>query len=389
MRDACPRTYTLKSAMPETVTRVRVFVASPGDVADERDALDAVAEDLSHTFADEGVTVEVKRWERDTYPAMGRPQALVNERVGAYDVFVGIMWKRFGTPTGEAASGTEEEFNLAYERWQETGRPPILFFFREEPFYPRTTREIEQFGKVQAFREELQGRGLIGTYDSVQDFERKVRRALDRAIRDVLADGGAQGDTAGGASGTSAAPPSPLAVPDGAGVDAEVRGPRFSDIPLPQRRQQASDLDKHRFIRDGFATIASYFEDAAEALRQSDPALDMELDRESSRAFRATAFEDGAARSGCRIWISDTMGAETIAYLAGGGLGGYSDNAMNDYVRVVETDDGLAFALSGMDTSTRSDEIVDAEGTARHFWTRFVRPLDDAGPSGGGQLRVW
>ena len=172
--------------MPALVPQVRVFVASPGDVAAERDAVDRAAEDVRHSL-DEAVDVRVLRWERDTYPAMGRPQRLVTEQVGAYDVFVGIMWKRFGTPTGEAGSGTEEEFNRAYERWRETGKPPILFFFREAPFYPRTGTETEQFARVQAFRQRLETSGLVGGYGSVEDFGRKVRRALGRGIRrDVL-----------------------------------------------------------------------------------------------------------------------------------------------------------------------------------------------------------
>jgi hypothetical protein len=32
------------------------------------------------------------------------------------------MWKRFGTATGIAASGTEEEFRLTYECWESFGR---------------------------------------------------------------------------------------------------------------------------------------------------------------------------------------------------------------------------------------------------------------------------
>ena len=101
--------------MPRTVTQIRVFVASPGDVPDERDALDEVVDDLRHSFDD--LDVRLLRWERDTYPAMGRPQGVVNDQVGEFDVFVGVMWKRFGTRTGEADSGTEEEFNRAFERW--------------------------------------------------------------------------------------------------------------------------------------------------------------------------------------------------------------------------------------------------------------------------------
>ncbi|MEM1041114.1 MAG: hypothetical protein AAGI91_00650 [Bacteroidota bacterium] len=361
--------------MPTQKTHVRIFAASPGDVTAERDALDEVAADLSHSL--DGVHVEVLRWERDTYPAMGRAQGLVFDQMGEdFDILVGIMWKRFGSPTGEAESGTEEEFDRAYARWQQTGQPPILFYFCERPFFPRTDREVEQFQKVQAFRQRLEGSGLIGTYEAVDDFKRKVRRALDATIRrDVLGKVPAQSTDA---SAEQTAPTLP---------DADTHEPvpsRFGDIPMPRRRARATDLDKHRFVRDGFSTIVSYFEDAGDRLRQSDPALDVDLETESSRAFRATVFENGQARSRCRIWISDSMGAEQIAYLEGGRGGGFSNNSMNDYVNVAETDGGLAFALSGMDFSTQPGQVVDAEGAARHFWTRFTRPLDDASRSPWG-----
>ena len=38
------------------------------------------------------------------------PQDVVNRQIGEYDLFVGILWNRMGTPTAVATSGTEEEF---------------------------------------------------------------------------------------------------------------------------------------------------------------------------------------------------------------------------------------------------------------------------------------
>lgn len=349
--------------MPKTVRQVRLFVASPGDVPDERDAVDAVADDLRHSLGAADLDVRVLRWERDTYPALGdRAQALVSQQLGIdeVDVFVGIMWKRFGQPTGEAGSGTEEEFNQALSRYQKTGRPPILFYFCERPFFPRSDEEMRQFEKVRAFRERVQGLGLVGTYTTPEDFTRKLRRALDRTIREVA-------ETDEGVAVSS--PPSDPAP------NAPAAPARFADIPLPDRRASTTDLDKRRFLRDGFATVVSYFEDAAEALRQSNPAFEVDIEQETSRAFRVAVFENGQSQSQCRIWISDTMG-DSIAYVEGSGLGSFSGSQMNDYGSPRETEEGLAFALSGMDFSTTVGQTTTAEGLARHFWTRFTRPLD-------------
>jgi hypothetical protein len=109
---------------------------------------------------------------------MGRPQEIVNTQIGEYDIFIGILWKRFGTPTGKAESGTEEEFQIAYERWLKTEAPRIMFYFKEEPYVIRSKPEVEQVSRVIAFKESLQKQGLIGNFASLQEFESKLRQHL-------------------------------------------------------------------------------------------------------------------------------------------------------------------------------------------------------------------
>ena len=72
------------------------------------------------------VLLELVRWETHVAPSLGSdPQDVVNRQIGEYDLFVGIMWKRMGTPTALATSGTEEEFNGAYELWQQNRTFPV------------------------------------------------------------------------------------------------------------------------------------------------------------------------------------------------------------------------------------------------------------------------
>src|SRR4051812_17899451 len=103
------------SAAPD---KIRVFVSSPGDVGAELERLDEVVKELNGEFtAREKVSVELRSWRTDAVPSAGRPQAVVTQWIGEYHIYVGVMWRRFGTPTGVAGSGTEEEFNLAYDSW--------------------------------------------------------------------------------------------------------------------------------------------------------------------------------------------------------------------------------------------------------------------------------
>ena len=53
----------------------------------------------------------------NAYPGFGTdPQGVVNEEIGDdYEIFIGPLWSRFGTPTPRAFSGTQEEFERVYE----------------------------------------------------------------------------------------------------------------------------------------------------------------------------------------------------------------------------------------------------------------------------------
>jgi hypothetical protein len=64
-----------------------------------------------------GFGLSVWRWETDSRPGLhlDGPQGLVDERmqIDEADIVIGIFWKRFGTPTGDADSGTEHELRRA------------------------------------------------------------------------------------------------------------------------------------------------------------------------------------------------------------------------------------------------------------------------------------
>src|ERR1035437_8012018 len=116
--------------------KIRVFVASPGDVAEERGRLTNVVGRLNEQLAEHlGVRLELKEW-RQVAPGMGRPEDVILDQlpVETWDVFIGLLWLRFGMPprrnrAGEDHdSGTEEEFRLAYCAQKESARPRSLSY---------------------------------------------------------------------------------------------------------------------------------------------------------------------------------------------------------------------------------------------------------------------
>jgi hypothetical protein len=168
-----------------SVNTVRVFIASPSDVAEERDITSLVVGEINRIFGNPfGVDLDAIRWETHAWPDVGEDaQDVINKQIGEFDVLVGVMWRRFGSPTKRAKSGTGEEFERAYELFRMHGRPKIMFYFRTTPFYTTDLKEIAEFRKVVEFRKALEKLGVLyWTYDTPLQFERNVREHLIRQI---------------------------------------------------------------------------------------------------------------------------------------------------------------------------------------------------------------
>ena len=172
---------------------LRVFVASPDDVAEERNTLAKLLADINDVLAylapEKRLSLELVRYETHSYPDIGAPQEVINREIPVdYDIFVGIMWKRAGTPTATAPSGTIEEFNRACERRKQGSLPRIMFYFCDQPIPVSTATEMQQLADVVKFRSQLASQGLTVSYPSHAEFGDHVRGGLLRAIRDILSE---------------------------------------------------------------------------------------------------------------------------------------------------------------------------------------------------------
>jgi hypothetical protein len=171
-----------------------VFVASPSDVGDERQRLGAVASRINRIAArDWGWEIDLRGWE-DTLPGYARPQSLINPDVDECDIFIGILWKRWGQSTGTFSSGFEEEFERAVERRSRLGNPEIWLYFREvdresrsDPG-PQLTRVLEFQREVSASKSLL-----YRTYASAETWEVEVFEHLMRVLGQRAVLGGTEG----------------------------------------------------------------------------------------------------------------------------------------------------------------------------------------------------
>lgn len=186
-------------------TKIRLFIASPGDMTEERNRLVAVVHELNRTGSPIealGLVVEALDWRTHVAPQMERPEGVILDQlpVETWDIFVGLMWLRFGSPTGGSDpqtglsfdSGTYEEFSLAYDAWQQRRQPQILFY--------RCTRspenvfdiDTDQLKRVNDFFKQFapdgNHPGFYKEFKTAEEFERSVRQDLMKILQKLHSD---------------------------------------------------------------------------------------------------------------------------------------------------------------------------------------------------------
>jgi len=158
---------------------LRVFIASPSDLEAERRLFRGIVDEVNQSKANGmGTQLEPLGWE-DTLPGSGRPQELINEDVKRCDLMIMLLWKRWGTPTGEYSSGFEEEYELAKRLLEEEGKPEIMLYFRKIPD-DMLADPGEQLKKVLKFREKIESkrRFLYKSYEGEDQWRRLFREHL-------------------------------------------------------------------------------------------------------------------------------------------------------------------------------------------------------------------
>lgn len=176
--------------MSKEQTIIKAFISSPGDVAEERNLVEDVIRELNQTWSNTlGVRIEPLRWETHAYPDIdAEPQAVINRQLGDdYDVFIGIMWGRFGTSTKSFESGSEEEFNKAHKIYQSKARRLwIMVYFKDAGISPSQV-DTDQLKSINHFRNGLGNEGVLyWKFKSKDEFEQLTRLHLSRVVQEWI-----------------------------------------------------------------------------------------------------------------------------------------------------------------------------------------------------------
>ncbi|QQS55512.1 MAG: hypothetical protein IPM89_06910 [Candidatus Competibacteraceae bacterium] len=201
------------SSVSRSPLHLRVFLASPGDVADERALALNVLDQLQYDPLLRGkITVEIVAWDK---PGAGAPmlatltpQEAIKKGLptpAECDVVIVIFWARMGTPLpddwqkpdgGRYLSGTEWEYLNALEAAEKHEKPAILIYRRTEkialdPDDPafdsksRQWRQVKQFFQSFANPDGSIKRGY-NSYLKPDEFREQLNLHLRTVVRDIL-----------------------------------------------------------------------------------------------------------------------------------------------------------------------------------------------------------
>lgn len=162
--------------MKQNVTIYDLLLSCPGDAYKE--CYPAVKEAIERINADPQInnsaSISLKHWSTSSYPQSGgSAQKLLNSQiVNDTDIAIAIFWTRFGSPTDDYNSGTEEEIDLLIKNQKQ-----VFLYFLDKPIPPSFTDSVdyaENRRKITLFQKKYEG-----LYSIVKDENELQRKIID------------------------------------------------------------------------------------------------------------------------------------------------------------------------------------------------------------------
>ena len=154
--------------MPKNITQYELLISCPGDVKEELQAIERCVTRFNDLYCKAlSINILTRHWSKSSYSQSGdKPQNILNEQfVDDCDAAVAIFWTRFGTPTDQYGSGTEEEICKMLDSGKQ-----VFMYFSDVPVSP-SIMQSDQYKMVCDFKKKYKDEGLYSTYKSVGDFE--------------------------------------------------------------------------------------------------------------------------------------------------------------------------------------------------------------------------
>ncbi|WFU00672.1 DUF4062 domain-containing protein [Rhizobium sp. CB3171] len=161
-------------------TTLKVLIASPSDLREERDAAESAITEWNSVHAEaEGLVLLPIRWETSVFPvANQRPQSAINQQIVDHaDILIGLFWTRLGTNTGVAISGTVEEIDRFV-----AAKKPAMIYFSERAISPSAI-DVGQLGNLKDFQAATYKEALTGSFATPAELTHQLFKHLTSLVR--------------------------------------------------------------------------------------------------------------------------------------------------------------------------------------------------------------
>lgn len=157
------------------VTVYDLLLSCPGDVMDLKDTVDACVKSFNASIGEaNNIRIELKHWSTDGFSQSGdKPQNILNKQfVDDCDLCIALLGIRFGTPTDNYDSGTEEEIEKMLLQKKQ------VFLYFVERSVNLSEIDMEQYKKVQEFKDKYTDKGVYTIVKSAEALRTEFQNAL-------------------------------------------------------------------------------------------------------------------------------------------------------------------------------------------------------------------
>lgn len=167
--------------MSKFITFYNIFVASPSDIVEEKNLVREIIDNWNTAHKGTDIQIEPVSWDSHARPEMGdTAQSIINRQlIDDCDFALCFFGNRLGTKTENERSGTVEEI----EKFSAAGKPVLIYFSKGD--IPRENFDIDQFQKLEKYREHCKSKGLVSEYESIDKLKDLLQKHITQTIFDL------------------------------------------------------------------------------------------------------------------------------------------------------------------------------------------------------------
>lgn len=167
--------------MKRGFTHYYYLISCPSDVQKELEVVLNTIDEINMTVGEEnGVNIKCLYWKSNSRPDSGDSgQNIINRQLlSKADGVIALFWTKFGTPTAQYGSGTEEEIEKAILQGKK-----VMLYFSNQSINPDKI-DYDQYIRVKEFKKRYSG--LFAEYNSLDDFRQKINRHILDLISELI-----------------------------------------------------------------------------------------------------------------------------------------------------------------------------------------------------------